>query len=351
MAKLQKSLLILFLFLLVNCLVLEIDGKRSFSVRIRSKNSGRSGGRRKTAETGYIPQQPSGAVHNPGPAKPVPAPKQAETVKTQPKPSAPDGGAPGPDGAAGNSRPLGPPPAYPGMGNNPVPAHGAPPAYSSGGGGAGVGGLGNPPSYAASQNLYRNQRESYPSSSYGNGGANYPYNSYGSNIQSIPPRGSGVGGTGLTGDSTSFQGLGSGHNAYGGPSSMGGGGGLYNQHGMGTMGNYGGGYGHGGGGSGLSFGNILAGVALWNVARGFNSYPRQQHVHIHHNHNQTESNVENINNQNQQPLSVSTATTGIDTNAPLQIDLLKSTPTETITPPPSHHHQQPTTTTTKVPKS
>ncbi len=147
--------------------------------------------------------------------------------------------------------PVGPPPAYPGMGHNSVPSHGAPPAYSP---------HVNPPSYSAATG-----------------------NSY-SNIGRIPPRGSPQS-SGFP-DSTSFHGIGYGHNAYGGPSHTSG---LYANNGMGMggysgLGTYGSGFGHGSSGSNpFSFGNILTGLAVWNVARGFNSYSRPQHVYIHDN--------------------------------------------------------------------
>lgn len=143
--------------------------------------------------------------------------------------------------------PVGPPPAYPGLGHNAAPPNGAPPAYSSN--------QGMPPSYSASANSY-------------------------SNIGRIPPRGSPQSGFP---DGTSFHGIGYGHHSYGGPSHTSG---LYANNGMGMggysgVGTYGSSYGHGS--SPFSFGNILTGLALWNVARGFNSYHRPQHVYIHDN--------------------------------------------------------------------
>lgn len=173
---------------------------------------------------------------------------------THPQPSAPEQSPTNqkPIGWNVDNKPVGPPPAYPGLGHNSAPAHGAPPAYSAG--------HVNPPSYSAATG-----------------------NSY-SNIGRIPPRGAPQSGYP---DSTSFHGIGYGHNAYGGPSHASG---LYANNGMGMggysgVGTYGSGFGYGGGGgsSPFSFGNILTGLALMNMARGFNSYNRPQHVYIHDN--------------------------------------------------------------------
>lgn len=158
--------------------------------------------------------------------------------------------------------PVGPPPPYPGLGHNSAPPNGAPPAYSPN--------QAMPPSYSAA-------------------------NSY-SNIQRIPPPGGVMHSHSHFPDGTTFHGIGYGHNAYGGPSHTSG---LYANNGMGMggysgVGTYGSGFGHGS--NTFSFGNILTGLALWNVARGFNSYHRPQHVHIH-NHGDV------VNNQN--PLETS----------------------------------------------
>jgi hypothetical protein len=162
----------------------------------------------------------------------------------------------------GGQAPVGPPPAYPGLGHNSVAANGAPPAYSPS--------FGSPPSYSALLN-----RESH--------------------IGKIPPRGqpSHYG----SHDHTSFVGLGGGHNAYGGPSftgihspNVGGYSGVNSGTGMGGLGMASGGYGSGygyGGRSPFSFGNILTGLALWQVARGFNSYPSHRTVHIYEHRNET----------------------------------------------------------------
>lgn len=175
------------------------------------------------------------------------------------------------------AQPVGPPPAYPGLGHNSAPPHGAPPAYSP----SHI----NPPGYSAASG-----------------------NSY-SNIGRIPPRGSSQQGFP---DATSFHGIGYGHNAYGGPSHTSG---LYANNGMGQggfsgLGTYGSGFGYGGHQSSpFSFGNILTGLAVWNVARGFNSYNRPQHVYIH----------ENREVNNQKPIEPSITDVSNPTQVPEQI--------------------------------
>lgn len=169
-------------------------------------------------------------------------------IPDAPRPVAPDTPSGVHTVGASSSGAMGPPPPYPGMGHHSVAPHGAPPVYSPSG-------YANPPSYQQA---------------------------VGTHIGKIPPRGS----SGLTyQDSTSFRGLGQGHNAFGAPSQTAG---LYNAHGGGGFsgpGVYGSGYGYGGGSSNpFSFGNILAGLAVWNLARGFNSHGRhEQHVYMHDN--------------------------------------------------------------------
>lgn len=165
--------------------------------------------------------------------------RKGAVPETRPVPAAPDA----PHSA------VGPPPAYPGMGHNPAAPYGAPPAYSQG--------YAAPPSYAAAV-------------------------AGSSNIGRIPPRGAVAQQSGMGyHDSTSFRGLGQGHNAFGAPSQAAG---LYNAHGGGGFsgpGVYGSNYGYGQrGASPFSFGNILTGLAVWNIARGFNSYNRPQHIYI-----------------------------------------------------------------------
>lgn len=198
-----------------------VESKRGFSIGRSRKKLSNPNVRRTTQH------QPSAPEHSPTNQKPI--------------------------GWNVDNKPVGPPPAYPGLGHNSAPAHGAPPAYSP----SHV----NPPSYSAATG-----------------------NSY-SNIGRIPPRGAPQ--SGGYPDSTSFHGIGYGHNAYGGPSHASG---LYANNGMGMggfsgVGTYGSGFGYGGGhgSSPFSFGNILTGLALMNMARGFNSYNRPQHVYVHDN--------------------------------------------------------------------
>jgi hypothetical protein len=194
-----------------------------------------------------------------GAPSPVPVPAPVPPAKTVGGAAAPNAGAK-PIGWTDGQSPMGPPPAYPGMGHNSVPGNGAPPAYSPGS-------FGSPPSYSALLN-----RDSH--------------------IGKIPPRGqpSHYGSS----DHTSFVGLGNGH---GGPSYTG----INGPHvggysgvnsgvgGVGmTSGGYGNGYGYGQS-SPFSFGNMLTGLALWQVARGFNSYPRERTVHVYDHRNETTS--------------------------------------------------------------
>lgn len=123
----------------------------------------------------------------------------------------------------------------------------APPPYSSVA-------RGNPPSYAEAT-----------------GGANYPRQTYSAPIGHSPPYGS-------------YSGMGSAQNSpqqglYAGAPAMAGGG-------IGPSG-YGSGYGHGSSSSPFSFGNVLAGLAVWNLARGFNSHGRTEHVYIHRDQDST----------------------------------------------------------------
>lgn len=198
-----------------------VESKRGFSIgRNRKKAANPSVRRKALGETNAHPS-PAASDHSSSNQKPI--------------------------GWNVDNKPVGPPPAYPGMGHNSMP--GAPPAYSP----SHV----NPPSYsAATGNTY-------------------------SNIGRIPPRGAPQ--TGFP-DATSFHGVGYGHNAYGGPSHTSG---LYANNGMGMggysgLGTYGSGFGYGGN-SPFSFGNILTGLAMWNLARSFNSYDRPQHIYIQDN--------------------------------------------------------------------
>lgn len=126
----------------------------------------------------------------------------------------------------------------------------APPSYASVA-------RGNPPSYAEATR-----------------GANYPRQTYSSNGGNFQSRGS---------NSASAYGLGSpqspNHGLYSGPQTAGGGGMM--------GGYYGGGYGYGSS-SPFGIGNVLTGLAVWNLARGFNSHHgRTEHIYIEHKRDQS----------------------------------------------------------------
>lgn len=220
-----KINLFLVAFFLISCICL-VESKRGFNIGLnRAKSTNPNVRRRQLGETHVVP---SSGDHSTTNQKPI-----GWNVDNKPAQS-----------------PIGPPPAYPGLGHNSVPSHGAPPAYSPS--------YANPPSYSAATG-----------------------NSY-SNIGKIPPRGTPS--QSNIPDATYFHGIGYGHNAYGGPSHTSG---LYANNGMGMggysgLGTYGSGFNHGGS-SPFSFGNILTGLAVWNIARGYNSYNHPQHVYIHDN--------------------------------------------------------------------
>lgn len=177
-------------------------------------------------------------------------------IPDAPRPAVPDtaqiGAAPHPIGVSGAA--MGSLPAYSGIGHHSVAA----PPY------------GNPPSY---QQAMAGRLPMGNSPARGSSGLSYQ-------------------------DSTSFRGLGQGHNSFGAPSQTAG---LYNAHGGGGFsgpGVYGSGYGYGAGGSSspFSFGNIVAGLAVWNLARGLGGRHHEQHVYIHKSHelNEAELGVDSI---------------------------------------------------------
>lgn len=218
------------ILLLVACSCV-CEAKRSFSIGRSRKKTGNINVRRK----GGVPETP----------------RPAQT------PDVPVGG-----------HPAGPPPAYPGMGHHAVAPNGAPPPYSMN--------AAQPPSYSSAVGA----------------NANYPRQTYhqDSHIGKIPPRGSY---SPQQPHMTTFQGLGP--NPYGSPPHTAG---LYNSnagaYGAMGAGGYGAGYGYGQRSSSpFSFGNILTGLAVWNVARGFNSYNRPQHIYID-NREKTNEGPENI---------------------------------------------------------
>ena len=174
------------------------------------------------------------------------------------------------------SAPVGPPPAYSAKSspvNNMAKPNAAPPPYSA------VNGA--PPSYSAAN--YPRQTYNAPSQAGAPGMGQTPY--YGAGGAHMP-------GNGLYNNHNS---MGYGHSGpgYGGY----GGGGFSPMAAGGAMGGYGGGFGGYGGygpapyqksSSAFSFGNILTGLAVWQLARGIGggfgggSHHRTEHVYVHH---------------------------------------------------------------------
>lgn len=115
----KRLAVILFVFTLHLILfgVAPVDGKRAFAIRMRSKsnhNTGAALGRNSRKNYHHMHQEGvGGMVRNP----PVP-----DIQPPRPIGWSVDGHS--------NGHPIGPPPAYPGLGHHAVPAGGAPPAYS-----------------------------------------------------------------------------------------------------------------------------------------------------------------------------------------------------------------------------
>ncbi|XP_053673634.1 uncharacterized histidine-rich protein DDB_G0274557-like [Anopheles nili] len=185
-----------------------VDGKRAFAIRMRSKsnhNTGTALGRNSRKNYHHMHQEGvGGMVRNP----PVP----------DIQPPRPIGWS-----VDGHSNPMGPPPAYPGLGHHAVPAGGAPPAYSHS--------KINPPSYAEA--VGGHHQHAYAAAAPLVGPRHYDYNHN----------------SALYGDSNAIG------SSYG--SSYG-----YHQRGS----------------SPFSMGSILTGAALWHVAHGIG------HHHHHHRH-------------------------------------------------------------------
>ncbi|ETN61977.1 La-related protein [Anopheles darlingi] len=156
--------------------VTTVEGKRAFAIRMRSKsnhNTGGALGRNSRKNYHHMHQEGvGGMVRNP----PVP----------DVQPPRPIGWSV--DGAHGNSHPIGPPPAYPGLSHHAVPAGGAPPGYSRGlppSYGEAVGGH----SYAAAAPLVAPRHYDYNHNSALYGDSNAIGSSYGSSY-GYHPRGS-----------------------------------------------------------------------------------------------------------------------------------------------------------------
>lgn len=194
--------------------------KRAFAIRMRSKSNANTGsgmvrGRKNYHQTHMADNVSGGMVRNP----PVPEQQPARAV-----------------GWSGDSHagPVGPPPAYPGLGHHAVPAGGAPPAYARI----------SPPSYAEAMG--------YSSHGHGYGGVGLPGRHYDYN--------------------TNQNNL---HSAYSDN----------------NIGSYGSSYGYHRGSNPFSVGNVLTGVALWQLGHGmahshhhhhYDPYHDSDHYHHHH---------------------------------------------------------------------
>lgn len=235
-----KNLLLLVIVLVELCLIVpSIDAKRSFGLT-RSRNKSKTPSVRRNshgANGDFDGPDPKLAQHNPKPSAPV-------------------------------SHPQGPPPAYSGMGHNAAAPNGMPPAYSSN--------FGHPPSYSAS--MGHNQPKQY-GQSYGQS-SNNPHQQSSSNyygLNNVNHQPSYARNT-FTHAQTPYGG-----NHIGGSST-----------GMGMMGGgmspYGYGHGHYASSSPFSMGNIFAGLAVWQLARGFggghqSNRDREVHVYDHRGEN------------------------------------------------------------------
>lgn len=214
-----KNLFLLLVIVLIELLVItpSIDAKRSFGLT-RSRNKSKTPSVRRNshgANGDFDGPDPKLAQHNP-------------------KPSAPVG------------HPQGPPPAYPGMRHNAAAPNGMPPSYSAN--------FGHPPSYSAS--MGHNQPKQYGQSygqSFNNQHQQSSSNYYGLNNANHQPS---YARNTFTHAQTPYGG-----NHIGG-----------NPTGMGMMGGgmspYGYGHGHYASSSPFSMGNIFAGLAVWQIARG-----------------------------------------------------------------------------------
>ena len=271
----MKLFLLAILIVNVSLLIPNAQAKRSFGItRSRSKSKSHS-----VRRDGH---------NTPDDHMPIPPPHHAPGGShSHPKASAPEAPKPAPAGWNVGNHPAGPPPAYPGMGHHSVSPHGAPPAYSHGNA--------YPPSYSANApkpgfNQYGHNQPHHGANNQPHYGAtnqpHTPYNQPGpiyTNQNSFQPQQSPYGG----------------NHIGGGPGMFGGGGGMMGggMMGGGMMGGgYGGNYGYGQrSGSSFGFGNILAGLALFQVGRSLGSYGNHgsnREVHHYHETVRTEKVVE-----------------------------------------------------------
>lgn len=243
-----KIFKVILCLIIVICAVLQItEAKRSFGITARRGKSKSHSVRRGNHGHGDYDNGP------------VPGPKDA------PKPSAPDASRPigwNANNQAGHAntisgqhnQPMGPPPPYPGLGHIPVSGHG-PPGYTPSFSGP-PGYFGAPPkntfSYGQNYGQPRGGQFAQSASHYGLAGSHHSP-SY--TPQQSPYFGNHVGGMG---SGAQFGGMGNG-----------------------VMPAYGYGYGHYKQSSAFSLPNILAGVALWQVARSVTG-GHNRHVYHHY---------------------------------------------------------------------
>lgn len=211
--KMKKGKIVWFtviLGLLLICMADSVWGKRAFAIRMRGKNQ--SGGisrySRKNHQMTHMSDNVSGGM-----------------VRNPPVPDVP------PARSVGSSGPIGPPPAYPGLGNQKVPAGGAPPAYSKIG----------PPSYAEAMG-YSSYGHHYGSA--GSPGRHYDYNTNNNNNNNLPS--------------------------------------IYSQH---NVAGYGSNYGYHRGSNPFNMGSIVAGASLYHLGHSYGHSGYEHHHHHHHGYN------------------------------------------------------------------
>lgn len=200
-------------------LVDSVQGKRAFAIRMRGKTNSQGGGMSRYSRKNYHQAhiQDSPVVRNPS------APDAPQTR------------------SIGNAGPMGPPPAYPGLGHQPVPVGGAPPAYSKIA----------PPSYAEAMG-YSSYAHNYGSAA--SPGRHYDYHTNNNNLPNV-----------------------------------------YNEN---NIAGYGSNYGYHRGSNPFDLGSIVAGVGLWHLGRGLmhsGRIHRHQHDeqfqidHQHRHHHEEEA--------------------------------------------------------------
>lgn len=276
MRKLKSDWILLILIVIICCNLSAVELKRSFGIgRARPKASNPNVRRRgHVTETASINHRAShvssdSSLKHKGPPPPYSAAPNAKNTHAEPA---------------------------------------APPPYSPSNA--------NPPSYSAATGQSNPYNPSYPRQNYGfNTGSGVPYSG-----QGHAPN-YGMGQTPVMGHT--YNG---GYNGYGGYS----GGGM--GHGMGGfsggMGGFSGGmngmggYGHQKSSSPFSFGNILTGLAVWQLARGLGgSYGNHDRIyHVHHTNQQTTDSAK--------PIQEVASATGVEAKPPISVQ-----PDATALPP------------------